>query len=650
MVRLAVIAIILAATVAGVRAMDIGHSLAGGGSTELARIAIPDTARAPLQIASMVLPPRESYPEVGPAQAETARPTIRPTPRIAEAMIAADAESEPRQIAPQDDTPAQAEDAGDAGTETPQADDSRDIVVPRLSAEKQTSEPATPGADAKQPASAVPAPAAKTLPSRVAQTGSSGGVSSRVRLSSGPSVQEEVAANLRPPGNDPGRSTVIRTGDDVIKVEVGKGALVRLPSQAATVFIANPDFADVQVKTSTLIYVFGKAAGETVLYAVDEDENVVLGSALQVTHNISGLQRALAEFYPRNRIDVSASGRSLMLSGVVDSPEEVANVRTIAGRFVPNPQAVINNLKVVAPNQINLRVRVAEVSRGDLKRLGINWDAIGKAGNFVFGLATGNTAAIVGDVFQTRQGSPSGRSFFGGYSGHNLDVNGVIDALQDEGVISVLAEPNLTALSGETASFLAGGEFPIPYEGNNNNGGIRIVFKKYGVSLEFTPTILTPGRINLKVRPEVSQLDFSAQTVVTTEQGLVIPSLLTRRAETTVELGSGQSFAIAGLLQNNVNQSVQKVPLLGDIPILGRLFRSERFQKDESELVIIVTPYIVRPSSGELATPVDGFEAASDSERFATGAAYRQKVKESGVDPATPQAPRLVGPAGFILE
>ena len=227
-----------------------------------------------------------------------------------------------------------------------------------------------------------------------------------------------------------------------------------------------------------------------------------------------------------------------------------------------------------------------------------------------------------------------------------FDLNAVIDALEEEGLISVLAEPNLTALTGEAASFLAGGEFPILVP--DSDGRVTIEFKKFGVSLSFTPTLIGQDRVNLHVRPEVSQL---SSTNAVTLNNFQVPSLTTRRADTTVELGSGQSFAIAGLIQNNVTHDISKFPGLGDVPVLGSLFKSDRFQREESELVIIVTPYVVRPvSRPRLASPTDGLQSPHDWERIVNGGTHRQQPSAGSPVTIDRHGESLIGPVGFLLD
>jgi pilus assembly protein CpaC len=290
---------------------------------------------------------------------------------------------------------------------------------------------------------------------------------------------------------------------------------------------------------------------------------------------------------------------------------------------------------VLSSVQVNLRVRVAEISRDVTRQFGINWSAIGSIGNFAFGLATGGATLPLASALPVAAGTttetllrglgatatggiPGNPQRFGsGYRAGSTDINGIIDALAADNLVTILAEPNLTAQSGEVASFLAGGEFPVPVGSRDNS--ISIEYKPFGVSLAFVPVVLGPDRLTLRVRPEVSELsDQGAINLPTLVGALRIPALSVRRAETTVELGSGQSFAIAGLLQRNTGQIQEGVNGLTDLPVLGALFRSERFQRRETELVIIVTPYLVQPVSepGALTAPTDSFRPATSLERI----------------------------------
>lgn len=425
---------------------------------------------------------------------------------------------------------------------------------------------------------------------------------------------------------------LVRAEGPSVVLEVNKGGLIRLDRPAATVFVANPDIGDVQVKSPSLVYLIGKRTGETTLYAVDDQERVLAAFQIHVVHDLGRLRQAIKDIHPNVNLELASVGGAVVVQGSVPTAAIAEDVRRLASRFVDEETDVVNRLAVTAPTQVNLRVRVAEINRNVQKQLGFNWDAVGQIGSFAVGLNVANNllpAAI-----------PT----------NSLDASVLIDALDREGLISILAEPNLTAMSGETASFLAGGEFPILVPGGDDQ--VTIEFKKFGVSLAFTPTLLDAGRISMRVRPEVSELSTEGAITIPVAGGtLTVPSLTVRRAETTVELASGQSFAIAGLIRNNVAQSVQKFPGLGDIPILGALFRSSDFKRNESELVIIVTPYIVRPAPGDsLASPTEGFSPPSDADRVLHGGTYRRNPRKGEPSVVAPDGTRLVGPAGFILE
>jgi len=444
-----------------------------------------------------------------------------------------------------------------------------------------------------------------------------------------------AAGPAAPPANG---AEIVAAGATVLQIETSRGRLVRLDRAAATVFVANPDIADIQVKSPTLIYLMGKKAGQTTLFAVDAAEAVLANIEIAVTHNLERLRRAIRELDPGADIRVSSIDGAIIIDGLVESPVAAENVRRLAESFAGAPEAVINRLAVTAPSQVNLRVRVAEVSRDIDKQLGINWNVVGSLGGLSIGLVTGNPFAATVNPHKLNLGVSPGRHW---------DFNPVVDAMEAEGLIKVLAEPNLTALSGETASFLAGGEFPILVP--DSNGRVTIEFKKFGVSLAFTPTLFGGDRINLHVRPEVSQLSNAHSVNL---NNFEVPSLVTRRAETTVELGSGQSFAIAGLLQNNVTHNINKFPGLGDIPVLGGLFRSDRFQREESELVILVTPYVVRPAARAalLAAPTDGFASPHDAERHLYGGTHRRNPQVGAARTVAPDGSSLIGPVGFQLD
>jgi pilus assembly protein CpaC len=461
-----------------------------------------------------------------------------------------------------------------------------------------------------------------------------------------------LAGTLAPAGAAP---KVIAASGAPLVVDVGKGQLVHLEHAAATVFVADPDIADVQVKSPSLVYVFGKSGGETTLFAVGENDEVLVSMNVRVTYDIARVEEAIHKMAPRSAVSVNSVDDSLVLEGTVYSAAEGDDVRRVAQRFLPDPKQLVNRLKVDAPNQINIRVRVAEISRAIVKEFGFNWDNLLGKGTFLFGLATGPNITRVGNAFNTRTLAPdlktSVDNLFLTNKFGNTDLNVLIDALDNNGLITVLAEPNLTAISGEPASFLAGGEFPIPVSSTVNNGfpQITVDWKKFGVSLNFVATIVGGNRISLHVMPEVSQLSNNGAVQINSIQ---LPALTTRRADTTVDLASGQSFAIAGLMQNNITQALQKFPWLGDVPVLGQLFRSDQFQRSESELVIIVTPYIVRPvaTANRLLAPTDGFVPSNDKNFLLRGEEYQPQVLKQGSAPISRSGTGLIGPVGFDLE
>jgi pilus assembly protein CpaC len=489
------------------------------------------------------------------------------------------------------------------------------------------------------------------------QLGSCVGISAAMAqpapAASQPSAPRHVTPTAQPSG-----ARLISTQAAAMRIEVNKGRLVRLDQPAASVFLADPNIADIQVKSPTLVYVFGKKAGETSLFAVDKNDELLANFRIAVTHNLSGLEQALRDYMPDAYIKASSLGDAVVLTGVVRSAKQAEDARSLAARLAGGDANVINRIAVKGPTQVNLRVRVAEVSRATVKQLGFNWETLFSPGNFAFGIATGspvfNTSVRGAATDQARRfliGNTSAGgatdSIVGGFTAGSVDVNTVIDALENEGLLTILAEPNLTATSGETASFLAGGEFPVPVPQKGDT--ITIQFKKFGVGLSFTPTILDDGRISLHVRPEVSQLSSNGEVRI---NGFAVPALTTRRADTTVELGSGQSFAIAGLLQNNIAHDLRRFPGLGDLPILGPLFRSDGFRRNETELVIVATPYIVKPVSNPqmVSLPTDGLMAPNDAERLGRDPLYRPQQPIGQPKPAMTSGRRLIGSIGFTLD
>lgn len=412
-------------------------------------------------------------------------------------------------------------------------------------------------------------------------------------------------------------------GAGVIEVEINKGTPVHLSGAATSVAIADPAIADVQVISPRLIMVAGRGVGETSVIAVDAQDNVILQGTVNVTHNLSRLSRALLEVTPDTKVTATSADNAIVLKGKVDSPVLSEKIQRLATGFLSNDrQQVINMMDTSDSDQVMLKVRVVELQRSELKRFGINWESVINTGGFIFGLGQGrdfigNTLNAAG-VANTFDRSPNGdNSILAGFNDGQTSLNTMIDALEADGLVSVLAEPNLTTRSGQQASFLAGGEIPIPVQGEN--GTVTIQYRQFGVSLQFTPIVLSKNKISLTVLPEVSAL--SEDNRVSTTSGVSVPSITTRRASTTVDLGSGQTFAVAGLLRSDTSNNISKFPILGDVPVLGTLFRSSAFRNNQTELVILVTPYIVKPvdDPSQMMTPLDGFKPATDFERILLG-------------------------------
>lgn len=449
------------------------------------------------------------------------------------------------------------------------------------------------------------------------------------------------ASDPAPPAAEAGSVSLVGASGPAITLEAGKGTLIRLPRPANTVFIANPGIADVQIKSPLLIYLTAKTPGNTVLYAVDADDRVLLNRPVKVDQDLSGMRQALSAVAPGENVNVSSVNNSLVLSGNVSSAGRAERLRSLAASIAQQTKSsVVNRLAVDTPNQVNIRVKVAEVNRSVLKQLGINLEKLGGTTTFI-----GQKGFFGGLAFAPGELATS-------FGGHNAKTDILFDALATDDLVTVLAEPNLTATNGQTASFLAGGQFPIPVAQASSTGGlgaITVEFKNFGVALDVVPTIIDAEHLSLKIRAEVSQL--SAEGAVSITAGATpIPGLTVRSADTTVELGSGQSFALAGLIQNNTTQNVKKVPWLGDVPILGQLFRSQSFKRNESELVILVTPYLVKPAMTSMAAPTDGYVAPHVLQQAVSGSVYRQSLPGPAKGPLGSGNQGLIGPVGFRLD
>lgn len=459
----------------------------------------------------------------------------------------------------------------------------------------------------------------------------------------------------------PAQAQAVLRPSSEIALSIGRGQLISVAGQMTDVFVANDQVADVQIKSRNQLYVFGKAGGTTTVYASDAAGRTVWSANVRVGSNLDSVDQMLRLAMPDAKIGVATMGtNTFLLTGTIAAPEDAAEAQRLVQAFVGKDANVISRLKMATPLQVNLRVRFAEVSRSLTRAIGVNLTSLSDGGDGIqFGVGQGRagfapnfrpTAPLgtgsvvkymVPDInnpgkFVEITGSNVSPISVGttlGVAGKFLGLNllGALDAGERMGLVTTLSEPNLTALSGETADFLAGGEFPIPM--SQGLGTTSIEYKKFGVSLAYTPTVLANGRISLRVRPEVSELSSNGAITL---NGFQVPALTVRRAETTIEVGSGQSFMIAGLMQNGAQNTIQKTPGVGDIPILGALFRSTQFQRGDTELVIVVTPYLVNPvDASAIKYPTDGYQSPDDIQRLLGNMASDGK---SGVQRPLPTA------------
>ncbi len=424
-------------------------------------------------------------------------------------------------------------------------------------------------------------------------------------------------------------SSAKQTDSGVILMSVGASRVVNLPGMMTDVVVANPNVADVHVRSQNQIYILAKGPGETGISATTAGGKVLWSGLVRVGNNLTSIDQMLKLAMPDSDITVSKMNGLILLTGTVKAPEDAAEAERLVQAFsapLPGqpPVTVVSRLRTATPLQVNLQVKIAEVSRNLIHQVGMNWNTADMTSGFKFGgsigrqivgtqwtpggmLGTGNglVPPVGGSVATALQGATT---FAADTKLFGLNILAALDLAETSGLATTLAQPNLTSLSGETASFLAGGEYPYTVFNGANNGN-SIEFKQYGVQLAFTPIVLADGRISLRVRPSVSTLDFSINSTV--------PALKTRTAETTVELGSGQAFMIAGLLSNETANNISKTPGIGNVPVLGSLFKSRKFLRDETELVIVVTPYLVKPvNASDVHLPTDGFRNATELQGF----------------------------------
>jgi len=442
-----------------------------------------------------------------------------------------------------------------------------------------------------------------------------------------------IVLGMAVPAMDANAASVYRIGSAAragrFVVPISKSETFKVDRAFGEVVVGDTEIADVVPLSNQSIYVLGKKIGTTNIAIYDANKVLLAVIDIEIAPDLSALRQHLRQNVVGAYIKVSSINGRIMMTGTVPSAVALKRAMNIARQFAPND--VTNNLTIGRPQQVMLEVRFVEAFRTAGRELGLQWDVQSKR-------FTANTG-LNGFVSNNQ---PFG-TFIGTLLNNGLTADLIIRALEDKGLARRLAEPNLVALSGDTASFLAGGEFPFPVQADNDR--ITVEFKTFGVGLAFTPTVLADGIINLKIEPEVSQLD----PVNTLRLNNVeIPSLIVRRAKTTVELRDGQSFAIAGLLQTTNNKNQQQLPWIGSVPVLGLLFRSASYLKQQTDLVIIVTPRLVRPAKPgqRLATPLDQTVPTNDPEYFLTGKQELKRIRPKFGEPGG----TVKGPYGHILE
>ncbi len=445
-------------------------------------------------------------------------------------------------------------------------------------------------------------------------------------------------------GQGPARITLESVSPQKLSLTVGKSVIIRSPDPVKRVTLVAPEIADAMVLTPYQVYLAGKAPGATNL-TLWVDNNISAVIDLDVLPDISQLKETLYKILPEEKdIKVTATHDNITLSGTVSSASTLSQVLTLAEPYFP--KKVINLLEVAGVHQVMLEVRVAEMSRSLQKRLGFNFNYLSSSGRNLGLSLLNKLTSLPPEGFPSHPVIVSDKIFgILRFTGHDTSWTVFIDALKEEGLLKVLAEPTLITLSGKTAYFLAGGEFPIPVpQASGVSTTITVDYKSFGVGLNFTPTVLSSKKINMQVAPEVSDLDF---TNAITVSGFTIPALTTRRVSTMIELADGQSFAIAGLLRDEIREIISKFPLLGDIPVLGALFRSSSFQKSDTELIVIVTPHLVKPlDMAQQTLPTDQFIEPDDFEFYLKGDLEGREKMRSLKPSSSPKVDKRMGLEG----
>src|SRR5580698_3807673 len=457
---------------------------------------------------------------------------------------------------------------------------------------------------------------------------------------------------------------------------LSKATVVQLDADARDVLVSNPEIVDAVVRTPRRIFLLAMKTGQTNAFFFDAAGKQILSLDIRVEKDTGDLGSMIHAHIPGSNVKISGLNDNVVLTGSVNSASDSTRAQDLAGRFAGDPTKVVNMLSIQGGEQVMLKVRIAEMDRNIAKQFGVNLQEAAIVGGVPIIASTSNQFGLIGHALSDASGGQFGAvcaSAFlpqqtiekiigtGAFANQTGTLNttttpcsspnniqGVLQALDQIGLVHILAEPNLTAVSGETARFLAGGEFPVP-SGRDNQGNVSVSFKEFGVGLSFTPIVLSAGRISLQISTEVSELTNTGAFTLTGANGVgtavTIPALNVRRAETTIELPSGGSFAIAGLMQHTTKQQIDALPGVKDLPVLGALFRSRDFQNQETELVVMVTAYLVNPTSeAQLASPSDGYITPTDPETLLLG--HLNTIYKKDTKPVSPEAQ---APVGFVV-
>jgi len=427
-------------------------------------------------------------------------------------------------------------------------------------------------------------------------------------------VLSAIAGEARAPARPVAASSSVgQMNARFLPLGIGKSMVVDLPRDVKDVLVADPKIANAVIRSAQRAYIIGAAVGQTNIIFFDSNGQQIAAYDIAVTRDLNGVRAALRQAFPNSDIQIEGVGDGILLSGSANSPADAQQAGDIAARLAGDAIKVVNNIAVRGRDQVLLKVTVAEIQRNILKQLGVDLNNLSLGSASV--LSFNNTNPF------TANGGPLVAN--NAITGNFPSVSATLRAMESAGVIRTLAEPNLTAISGESATFVAGGEFPIPAgyscDPTTHVCTTQISFKKFGVSLNFTPLVLSEGRISLRVMTEVSELSndnsitVTQQLSSTTNNSITIPSIRTRRAETTLEIPSGGSMALAGLIQEQTKQSINGLPGMTQLPVLGALFRSRDYVNRQTELAVIITPYVVRAvAQKDLSRPDDGFADAAD--------------------------------------